>query len=230
METIKGLGSFSIVSMKSSIRSLMVCTCICTAALLLMIIESETAIAIDTPLSNMSGTNYGFQLESNVTNRTSSDQIAYRNPQYGIFLLFPSNWTFSTSGLPEYTQVAGFYAPLQNLSDPIPARFTISVMSYQQNVSLKDFTNVTLSSLNQTNQIKISSSGAATLAGRPGYQVVFSTLPNMGNPVSFEIMHSWTAVGNKIYVFQYSVESSKFDTYLPTVKQILDSLRINGIG
>jgi hypothetical protein len=103
-------------------------------------------------------------------------------------------------------------------------------MSYQQNVSLKDFTNVTLSSLNQTNQIKISSSGPATLAGRPGYQVVFSTSPNMGNPVSFEIMHSWTAVDNKIYVFQYSMESSKFDTYLPKVKQILDSLRINGTG
>lgn len=230
METIKGPASFSIPSMKSSIGSLMVCTCICTAALLLVIIESQTAIAIDTPLSNMSGTNYGFQLESNVTNRTSSDQIAYRNPQYGIFLLFPSNWTFSTSGLPEYTQIAGFYAPLQNLSDPIPARFTINVMSYQQNVSLKDFTNVTLSSLNQTNQVKILSSGATTLAGRPGYQVVFSTLPNIGNPVSFEIMHSWTAVDNKIYVFQYSVESSKFDTYLPTVKQILESLRINGKG
>ena len=230
METIKGPASFSIPSMKSSIRSLMVCTCICTAALLLVIIESQTAIAIDTPLSNMSGTNSGSQLESNVTNRTSSDQIAYRNPQYGIFLLFPSNWTFSTSGLPEYTQIAGFYAPLQNLSDPIPARFTISVMSYQQNVSLKDFTNVTLSSLNQTNQIKILSSGPTTLAGRPGYQVVFSTLPNIGNPVSFEIMHSWTAVDNKIYVFQYSVESSKFDTYLPTVKQILESLRINGKG
>src|SRR5678809_681713 len=106
METIKGIASFSIPSMKSSKRSLMVCTCICTAALLLMIIESQTAIAIDTPLSNMSGTNYGFQLESNVTNRTSSDQIAYRNPQYGIFLLFPSNWTFSTSGLPEYSPVS----------------------------------------------------------------------------------------------------------------------------
>jgi hypothetical protein len=31
---------------------------------------------------------------------------------------------------------------------------------------------------------------------------------------------------NKIYVFQYSVESAKFDTYLPTVKHILESLRI----
>jgi hypothetical protein len=72
----------------------------------------------------------------------------------------------------------------------------------------------------------VSSSDPTTLAGRPGHQVVFSTFPNIGNPVSFEIMHSWTTVGSKVYVFQYSVESSKFDTYLSTVKQILASLRI----
>lgn len=193
--------------------------------LVLIIIESQAAIAIDAPVSNMN--NYGFQLESNVTNSTSNE-MAYRNPQHGIFMLFPANWTFSTSGLPQYTQVAAFYAPLRNLSDPIPARFTISVISYEQNVSLKEFTNNTLSSLNETNQVKISSSGPTTLAGRPSYQVVFSTLPNIGNPVSLEIMHSWTAIGNKIYVFEYGVESSKFDTYLPTVKKILESLRIEG--
>ncbi len=200
------------------------------ATLFQIMVASQTATAVDTPLSKMNKTNYGFQLESNVTNGITPNEIAYRNPQYGIFLLFPSNWTFSTSGLPEYTQVAGFYAPLQNLSDPIPARFTITVMSYQQNVSLKDFTNMTLSSLNETQQIKISSSNPTTLAGQPGYQVIFSTLPNMGDPISFEIMHSWTAIGNKVYVFQYSVESSKFDTYLPTVTQILKSLRIDGMG
>jgi hypothetical protein len=205
----------------------MICTCISMATLFQIIIASQTALAIDTPLSNSNKTNYGFQLESTVTNGTSPNEIAYRNPQHGIFMLFPSNWTFSTSGLPEYTQVAAFYAPLQNLSDPVPARFTITVMSYQQNVSLKEYTNTTLSSLNETNQIKVSSSGPTTLAGRPGYQVVFSTLPDIGNPVSFEIMHSWTAVGNKVYVFQYSMESSKFDSYLSTVKQILESLRID---
>ena len=200
------------------------------ATLFQIMVASQTATAVDTPLSKMNKTNYGFQLESNVTNGTTPNEIAYRNPQYGIFMLFPSNWTFSTSGLPEYTQVAGFYAPLQNLSDPVPARFTITVMSYQQNVSLKDFTNMTLSSLNQTQQINISSSNPTTLAGQPGYQVIFSTSPNIGNPISFEIMHSWTAIGNKVYVFQYSVDSSKFDTYLPTVTQILKSLRIDGMG
>jgi hypothetical protein len=211
--------------MKSTKRSLIICTCVCMAALLQIITVSQSVTAIDVPASSTNNNNYGFQLESNVTN-SSSNEVVYRNPQHGIFMLFPSNWTFSTSGLPQYTQVAAFYAPLQNLSDLIPARFTITVMSYQQNVSLKQFTNMTLSSLNETNQVKILSSNPTTLAGQPGYQVVFSTLPNMGSPVSFKIMHSWTAINNKIYVFEYGVESSKFNTYLPTVKQILDSLKI----
>jgi len=211
--------------MKSTKRSLIICTCVCMAALLQIISVSQSVTAIDVPASSTNNNNYGFQLESNVTN-SSSNEVVYRNPQHGIFMLFPSNWTFSTSGLPQYTQVAAFYAPLQNLSDLIPARFTITVMSYQQNVSLKEFTNMTLSSLNETNQVKILSSNPTTLAGQPGYQVVFSTLPNMGSPVSFKIMHSWTAINNKIYVFEYGVESSKFNTYLPTVKQILDSLKI----
>jgi hypothetical protein len=202
--------------------SLMICTCICIATLFQITIAPQTALAV----SNINKTNYGFQLESNVTNGNLLSEIAYRNPQHGISMLFPSNWAFSTSGLPEYTQLGALYAPLQNLSDPIPARLTIIVMSYQQDISLKEFTNMTLSSLNQTDQIMVSSSDPTTLAGRPGHQVVFSTLPNIGNPVSFEIMHSWTTVGSKVYVFQYSVESSKFDTYLSTVKQILASLRI----
>ena len=214
--------------MKSTKRSLIICTCVCMAALLQIITVSQTVTAIDVPASSTNNNNYGFQLESNVTN-SSSNEVVYRNPQHGIFMLFPSNWTFSTSGLPQYTQVAAFYAPLQNLSDLIPARFTITVMSYQQNVSLKEFTNMTLSSLNETNQVKILSSNPTTLAGQPGYQVVFSTLPNMGSPVSFKIMHSWTVINNKIYVFEYGVESSKFNTYLPTVKQILDSLKIQAL-
>ena len=211
--------------MESRKGPLIICTCVCMAALLQIIIESHTVTAIDVPASTLNKNIYGIQLESNVTN-SSSNEVIYRNPQHGIFMLFPSNWTFSTSGLPQYTQVAAFYAPLQNLSDLIPARFTITVMSYQQNVSLKEFTNMTLSSLNETNQVKILSSNPTTLAGRPGYQVVFSTLPNMGSPVSFKIMHSWTVINNKIYVFEYGVESSKFNTYLPTVKYILDSLKI----
>ena len=206
--------------------ALIICTCICIAALFQITIAPQTVLASEQPVPSMNKTNYGYQLESNVTYGNTISEIVYKNPQHGIFMLFPSNWTFSTSGLPEYNQIAAFYAPLQNLSDPIPARLTIAVMSYEQNVPLKEFTNMTISSLNQTGQIIMSSSDPITLAGRPGHQLVFATLPNMGNPITFEILHSWTVKDNKIYVFQYSVESAKFDTYLPTVKNILESLRI----
>ena len=204
----------------------LVYACMWASALFQIEIAPQTVLAAEQPVSSMNETNYGYQLEANVTHGNTINEVAYKNPQHGIFMLFPSNWTFSTSGLPEYNQIAAFYAPLQNLSDPIPARLTIAVMSYEQKVPLKEFTNMTMSSLNQTGQIMITSSDPITLAGRPGHQLVFSTLPNMGNPISFEILHSWTVIDNKIYVFQYSVESAKFDTYLPTVKHILESLRI----
>lgn len=202
-----------------------VCTCVCTAVLFQLEIL-QSVFAAEQPTANINKTNYDYQLVPNVTDGNTINEIAYKNPQHGIFMLFPSNWTFSTSGLPEYNQIAAFYAPLQNLSDPIPARLTIAVMSYEQSISLKDFTNMTISSINQTGQVTISSSEPTTLAGRPGHQLVFSTLPNMGNPISFEILHSWTVVDNKIYVFQYSAESARFDSYLPTVKHILETLTI----
>ncbi len=198
----------------------------CTSVLLQLEIPSHSVFATEQSAANINKSNYDYQLESNVTGDNTKNEIAYKNPQHGIFMLFPSNWTFSTSGLPEYNQIAAFYAPLQNLSDPIPARLTIAVMSYEQNISLKDFTNMTTSSINQTGQVTISSSEPTTLAGRPGHQLVFSTLPNIGNPISFEILHSWTVIDNKIYVFQYSAESAKFNTFLPTVKHILETLTI----
>jgi len=198
----------------------------CNTILFQLEIPSQSVFAAERPGSNINMTNYDYQLESNVTVGNTINEIAYKNPQHGISILFPSSWTFSTSGLPEYNQIAAFYAPLQNLSDPIPARLTIAVMSYEQNISLKDFTNMTTTSINQTGQVRISSSDPTTLAGRPGHQLIFSTLPNIGNPISFEILHSWTVIDNKIYVFQYSAESTKFNTYLPTVKHILETLTL----
>jgi hypothetical protein len=201
---------------------------VCTVIASQTIFTAQVANAETGPIQSIgNNTNPDFQLEQSATNVTSSDLLPYVNRMHGILMSFPSNWTLSTSGLPDYTQIVGFYSPLQNLSDSIPARLSISVMNYQQNVSLKDFTKLTLTSLNRTGQFKVISSDPVTLAGRPGYQIILSTLPNLGNPLNFGLMQSWTAVGTKIYQFSYSTESSKFATYLPTVELMLKSLRIH---
>ncbi len=208
--------------------SLLICLFVCTVITSQTIFTALFANAETGPIQSIgNNTNPDFQLEQSATNVTSTDLLPYVNRMHGILMSIPSNWTLSTSGLPDYTQIAGFYSPLQNLSDSIPARLSISVMNYQQNVSLKDFTNLTLTSLNRTGQFKVISSDPVTLAGRPGYQIILSTLPNLGNPLNFGLMQSWTAVGTKIYQFSYSTESSKFATYLPTVELMLKSLRIH---
>ncbi len=208
--------------------SLLICLYVCTVIASQTILAAQVASAGTGPLQFIgNNTSTDFQLEQYATNVTSSDLLPYVNRMHGILMFIPSNWTLSTSGLPDYTQIAGFYSPLQNISDSIPARLSISVMNYQQNVSLKDFTNQTLTSLNSTGQFKVISSDPITLAGRPGYQIILSTLPNLGNPLNFGLMQSWTAVGTKIYLLSYSTESSKFATYLPTVEQMLKSLKIH---
>ena len=84
--------------------------------------------------------------------------LAYVNPIHGIFMLYPSDWIASTTGLTDYTDLITFYSPLQNLSDTFPARLTIALVIYGQNVSLPEYTNFVLTRLNQSEQVDVRSS------------------------------------------------------------------------
>jgi hypothetical protein len=41
-------------------------------------------------------------------------------------------------------------------------------------------------------------------------------------------MQTWTAIGNKIYFLLYSTESSKFNSNLPTVEEMIKSMKLDG--
>ena len=157
----------------------------------------------------------------------SSNYLNFESPTHGVSMSYPSNWTLSTSGLPEYTQIVAFYSPLNNISDTIPARLSISVFSYENNISLIDFTNMTLSSLNGSQQFGIISSEPITVDSKPGYQVILSTLPSMQNPIPFGLMNTWTVLGNHLYLLSYSTDSSEFSRYLPLVEKMLSSFKIH---
>lgn len=177
---------------------------------------------------NSSGLNEKNSL--NNENVTNSTMLSYVDEMNGISILYPPNWTFSTHGLPEYSQVVAFYSPLKNITDSIPARLSISVLRYEQNVSLKDYTNLTLTSLNASQQFKVLNSGPTTLDSKPAYKITLSTLPSMQSPLPFGLMQMWTAIGNKIYFLLYSTESSKFNSNLPTVEEMIKSMKLDGSG
>jgi PsbP-like protein len=166
----------------------------------------------------------------NISNEgvTNSSMLGYVDKMNGISISYPPNWTFSTHGLPEYSQVVAFYSPLKNITDSIPARLSISVLRYEQNVSLKDYTNLTLTGLNASQQFKVLNSGPTTLDGKPAYKIMLSTLPSMQSPLPFGLMQTWTAIGNKIYFLLYSTESSKFNSNLPIVEEMIKSMKLDG--
>jgi hypothetical protein len=161
-------------------------------------------------------------------NATTEPQafLTYENPSWGIFMQYPSNWTASTSGLTDYTDVIAFYSPPQNVSDLFPARLKISVVQYSQDISLPDYKNFTLSILNQSRQFTLINSSDVTVAGYPGYRIVLTNKPFQNDTLILHSMNIATAVGNKIYQITYDGEEQAFNRYLPEVSLMLESLVI----
>jgi hypothetical protein len=152
--------------------------------------------------------------------------IPYQNPIHGIFMQYPSNWIASTSGLADYPDLIAFYSPLQNLSDSFPARLTISVRIYNQNISLPEYTDSVWTMLNQSEQVDVRSSSEVTIAGYPGHRVVLASQPFQNSTLISHQMNTWTTIGNKVYLLTYVGEESTFNQHLPEVSQMLETLRI----
>ena len=103
----------------------------------------------------------------------------------------------------------------------------LTLTRYLQPISLDEYTQTTLSALEQQG-IQVCESNTFTVAGKPGHRIVFSPPEPRGQDapqVSISLMQTWTT-GNKVYLLSYSAEDSKFQKYLPTVEQMLKSLQI----
>ncbi len=151
--------------------------------------------------------------------------IIYENPNHGIKIQYPKDWTASPSG--PYNNIIGFYPPLKNLTDIQSASVNLYINTYAPTISLDDYTRTYLSTLEKQG-VKIDESTPNTLAGKPGHRITYSPssqeTPNA--PVNLKIMETWTVIDNKVYLVSFNADTQKFATHLPTVQQMLESLQI----
>lgn len=104
----------------------------------------ENQFAIDTRTTSSAATS---ALDSNTNASADFDLLPYINSENGIALLYPSDWIVSTSGI-SYPDFIAFYSPLENISDFLPpAQVVLSLTMYQENISLPEYTNLTLAQL-----------------------------------------------------------------------------------
>jgi hypothetical protein len=207
--------------MVSGLRNLRLCTVIIAVAVITLLFLPLTAISTN-------NSNTLLQSESAFAQQEEERAfLPYDNPIYGIFIQYPLDWTASTSGLEDYIDVIAFHSPLQNVSDSFPARLKISVPVYSQNISLQEYTNFVLTTLNQSEQIDLRNSSEVTVAGYPGHRVVLANQPFQNSTLIFYQMNTWTTIGNKVYLLTYEGEESTFNRHLPEVSQMLESLSIS---
>lgn len=164
---------------------------------------------------------------ANETTGVVSDFLSYKNPNLGITLMYPADWISSTSGLVDYTDLIAFYAPLENLTDTFPPRLKLSVVTYNRNISLSEYTNFVSMILNQSKSFDIKNSSEYAISGYPSHKVIIAEKPLQNGTLLINNMNIWTIVGNRVYLVTYDGEEAKFNRYMPEVEKILKSIHIN---
>jgi hypothetical protein len=139
----------------------------------------------------------------------TQNSTTYTDLVDGISIQYPSGWEkieypavpLSSTG---YKVVVNFLAPIVNASDQWREYLMIQVLNQSTVKSLVP-------------QVK------TTLAGNPGYKLVYTN-----NEESFHLktLEVWATIGDHTYLLIYKAEATKFSGYLPIIQRMLDSFRV----
>ena len=139
---------------------------------------------------------------------TTQNSTTYTDLSDGISIQYPSAWEkieypavpLSSTG---YKVIVNFLAPIVNASDQWREYLMIQV-------------------LNQSTVKGLDPQVKTTLAGNPGYKLVYAN-----NEESFHLktLEVWTTIGDHTYLLIYKAEATKYSGYLPIIQKMLDSFR-----
>jgi serine/threonine-protein kinase len=167
------------------------------------------------------------QTPEHFINRSNSiNLLTYKNPIFGIKILYPANWykqenRSSSNNNSTLTDVVAFSPPFKNSSD-IVGKVIVQVdnISDIKPITLQRYANDTAGDLRQ--DFKVNESNA-TLAGGPAYKVEYTGLEAS---VDLKAMMVMALNGDRAYIISYTAEPEKYSYYLPTVQKMIHSFEI----
>ena len=181
-----------------------------------------------------------LQQEGKLVQAQTNDYKIYQNPYYAISMQLPSNWTINESernSNHQVTYVATFLSPLEDSSDLFYENLLIGIHNLNyNNANLREFLHqITNSLIAGWKNLKIIDSNTnSMLAGNPAYKLVATYTQTQGNEneyddIDVKMMEIGTIIGDKVYDVHYSAEPEKFDSYLPAIQKMVNSLIIDKI-
>jgi PsbP-like protein len=166
-----------------------------------------------------------FRYGSVLAQTTNNNFITYNNPNLGIKIQYPFDWTNEETDF-GWAKYVLFLAP--NSPIKYAEKLFIDVLDENRS-SLSDIVNDEISFEKYKNDAianyQIIESTPIVVNNIPAYKIVntYTDPDKFGNVKTMEIL---VLKGNKLYELQFTSEPEKYDILLPTVQRMIDSFQI----
>lgn len=146
--------------------------------------------------------------------QTSDKMIIYDNPTFGIRIQYPSDWGRLDLSFLQHSADIDFY-PLNDTSLAKNLKVQVKNLPFH-NMTLEEYTNSQINLLEEN----LLESSAATLAGIPGYKIVFTNIEGL------KTMQVWTIKDDKAYIITYVAQEEDYEKELQIAQMMIDSFEI----
>ena len=146
--------------------------------------------------------------------QTNSKFVTYDNPTFGVRIQYPSDWGRLDLSFLQDSADIDFY-PLADTS--LAKNVKIQVINLpSRNMTLEEYTNSQINPLEE----KLLKSNTTTLAGIPGYEIVFTSVQGL------KTMQVWTIKDDKAYIITYVAKEEDYENDLQVAEKMIDSFEI----
>jgi hypothetical protein len=153
----------------------------------------------------------------------------YKNEEFGISFSYPSSWTEEPD--PNEGILVIFYAPLQDDSDIFAENFNVAIEELSSSsYPLDVYSDNALDQLKSSFQnFRIEHLNAnSSLSDYPAYYIDYTyTTPTAQGIMKLKNLQIWTMVYDKAYTFTFGAQPLEFESYIPTIEKVIDSIEIN---
>lgn len=153
----------------------------------------------------------------------SSTCVPYANDKYGFSLNYPKDWVLH-EGYMGTIFIA--LSPLEDGNDLFQENINVITEDLQgYEFTIEEYLEFTLSELQDiVDNLRVISRGKRNIASQQGKVIVFS-----GEQSGFEFqwMQVFFISGTNIYVITYTAQENRYDKYLPTIENIINSIKFN---
>ena len=146
--------------------------------------------------------------------QTNSKFVTYDNPTFGVRIQYPSDWGRLDLSFLQQSADIDFY-PLADTSLAKNVKIQVNNLP-SRNMTLEEYTNSQINPLEE----RLLESNTTTLAGIPGYEIIFTSLQGL------KTMQVWTIKNDKAYIITYVAQEEDYEKELQVAQKMIDSFEI----